>query len=86
MAEVVGRLNAMPGARHVSLTTAGHDAAAVIIADLRPSAADPALEMLRGLWISPDDVALVRLDTIGAEHAHGEPLALVHADLLGHAR
>ena len=49
MAEVVGRLNAIPGARHVSLTSAGHDEAALITADLRPSAADPALEMLGGL-------------------------------------
>ena len=39
-----------------------------------------------GSGISPDDVALLRLDTIGAEDAHGEPLALVYADLLGQAR
>ena len=86
MAEAVDRLKAVPGARHVSVVSAGHDNAAVVTADLRPSAADQALEILGGLGVAPDDVAVLRLDTIGAEGTHGEPLALVYADLLGQAR
>src|SRR5262249_21356965 len=47
-------------------------------------AADQALAMLNRLGISADDVALVRLETIGPQAAE-EPLALVWSDVLSQA-
>ena len=48
LAEVAGHLNALPGARHVSLAEAEADRGALVTADLRSDAADPALTMLEG--------------------------------------
>jgi uncharacterized hydrophobic protein (TIGR00271 family) len=84
MAGVAGRLEALPGARHVSLTAAGAGGAALVTADVRAEAADRALTELHALGVPADDVALVRLDTIGPEPA-GETSALVWADVLGRA-
>src|SRR5262245_64763218 len=42
--------------------------------------------MLEGLGVPPDDIALVRLDTIATEAGTGEASALIWADVLGQAR
>jgi uncharacterized hydrophobic protein (TIGR00271 family) len=83
--EVAKRLGAMPGARHVSLTPGEHNGSALVTADLRASAADGALSMVRGAGIPAEDIALVRLDAIGPAPSD-ESVALVWADVLGQAR
>ena len=84
MATLAQRLEALPGARHISLHAHETDGASLVTADLRANAADPALIALRDLGIQPDDIALVRLDTIGSD-ADGSS-ALVWADVLSQAR
>jgi hypothetical protein len=64
MAAVAERLDSLPGARHVSLVEARSARTALVTADLRPDAADPALAALEALGVPADDVELVRLDTI----------------------
>lgn len=86
MAAVAEHIEALPGARHVSLTDTGRAAAALVTADVRADAADAALGVLERMGVPSDDVALVRLDTIGPLTASEEPLALVWADVLGQAR
>jgi uncharacterized hydrophobic protein (TIGR00271 family) len=83
--EIARRLGAMPGARHVSLTPGERSDSTLVTAELRTSAADGALAMVRGAGIPPEDVALVRLDAIGPAPAD-ESAALVWADVLGQAR
>jgi uncharacterized hydrophobic protein (TIGR00271 family) len=84
--EVAKRLGALPGARHVSVVPGERRGSALVTADVRASVADGALEMARGLGIAPEDVSLVRVDSIGPSLPADEPVALVWADLLGQAR
>jgi uncharacterized hydrophobic protein (TIGR00271 family) len=86
MADVAERLDALAGARHVSVAPGVHDGEALVTADVRASAADAALEMLRGLGIPSEDVVLLRFDAIDPTAASEETVALVWADLLGQAR
>jgi uncharacterized hydrophobic protein (TIGR00271 family) len=57
-----------------------------VTADLQSGSADRALASLETLGVPPDDIALVRLDTIGPGAAAGEVTGLVWADILGQAR
>jgi uncharacterized hydrophobic protein (TIGR00271 family) len=86
MAAVAERLDPLPGARHVSLVEARSARTALVTADLRPDAADPALAALEALGVPADDVELVRLDTIVTGAGAGEVTGLVWADVLGRAR
>jgi uncharacterized hydrophobic protein (TIGR00271 family) len=86
MATVAAQLDALSGARHVSLVESGATRAALVTADLRAEAADKALTALEALGVPADDIALVRLDTIAAESGTGEASALIWADVLGQAR
>src|SRR5580765_4594499 len=63
MANVAEQLDALAGTRHVSVVDGSHGAA-LLTADIRVEAADRALATLVALDVSPEDVALVRLDTI----------------------
>jgi uncharacterized hydrophobic protein (TIGR00271 family) len=85
MTGVAERLDALEGVRHVGLAETGRDAQALVTADLRSDAADPALTTLAELGVPAGDVALVRFDTI-APAAGGEASALIWADVLGQAR
>jgi hypothetical protein len=80
-AEDLGRL---PGTRHVGLSDAPLGRRALVTADLRPEAADDALARLAALGIPSEDIALVRLETIGP--VADESLAVVWADIVGQAR
>jgi uncharacterized hydrophobic protein (TIGR00271 family) len=86
MGDVATHLRALPGARHVSLTSEQADGNALVTADVRAPAADVALEKVRSLGIPAADVSLLRLDAIDPASAADEPVALVWADLLGQAR
>lgn len=83
---VAARLNALPGARHVSLVETEADRTALVTADVRSDTADPALAMLETLGVPRADIALVRLDTIAPEAGTSEASALIWADVLGQAR
>lgn len=84
LVDVAAGLKALPGARHVNLVETEAAGPSLVTADVRSDTADPALAMLETLGIPPDDIALVRLDTIAPEA--GEASALIWADLLGRAR
>jgi uncharacterized hydrophobic protein (TIGR00271 family) len=86
MADVAERLDALPGARHVSVGAGLHDGDALVSADLRAAAADTALEILAELEIAHEDISLLRFDAIDPTAASEETVALVWADLLGQAR
>jgi uncharacterized hydrophobic protein (TIGR00271 family) len=86
MADVARRLDALPGARHVSVAAGVHDGEALVTADVRAPAADAALEMLGKLEIPSEDISLLRFDAIDPNAASEETVALVWADLLGQAR
>jgi uncharacterized hydrophobic protein (TIGR00271 family) len=85
MASVAKQLDALTGARHVSVVHALHGDA-LLTADIRVDAADRALATLTALDVSPEDVALVRLDTIAPAGGAGDLTAVVWADVLGQAR
>ncbi len=86
MADVAERLDALPGARHVSVGAGVHEGDALVSADLRAAAADTALEILGELGIAHEDISLLRFDAIDPTAASEETVALVWADLLGQAR
>src|SRR5271170_4990835 len=86
MADVAERLDALPGARHVSVGAGVHKGDALVSADLRAAAADTALEILDELGIAHEDISLLRFDAIDPTAASEETVALVWADLLGQAR
>jgi uncharacterized hydrophobic protein (TIGR00271 family) len=86
MAAVAEQLEALPGARHVSLVETGPRDAALVTADVRADAADRALTTLEALGVPADDVALVRLDLIAPEAGRSEASALIWADVLAQAR
>jgi uncharacterized hydrophobic protein (TIGR00271 family) len=86
MADVAKRLDALEGARHVSVAAGVHDGESLVTADVRAAAADTALEMLRGMEIPTDDISLLRLDAIDSSSTAEESVALVWADLLGQAQ
>jgi uncharacterized hydrophobic protein (TIGR00271 family) len=86
MAAVAERLDALPGARHVSVVETRADGTALLTADVRSDAADRALSTIDALGVAPDDIALVRLDTIVPEVGTGDASALIWADVLGQAR
>jgi uncharacterized hydrophobic protein (TIGR00271 family) len=77
-------LDVLPGARHVTLSATRRGDTSLVTADLKPQAADQALAMLGELGVPAEDVALVRLETIGPSAAE-EPLVLVWSDVLSQA-
>jgi hypothetical protein len=85
MDAVAERLEGLSGTRHISLVEAHSGRPSIVTADLRSAAADSALATLTELGVPPEDIALIRLDTI-AESGGGEAPALIWADVLGQAR
>lgn len=86
MTAVAERLEALAGARHVSLVETGSDRAALVSADLKTGSADRALATLETLGVPADDIALVRLETVGPGAESGDVTGLIWADVLGQAR
>jgi len=86
MAAVSEGLRGLTGVRHLSIGDAPSGATAKVTADVRPDAADAVLATLERHGVSPDDIVLTRLETIGTVSEGTEPFALVWADVLGQAR
>lgn len=85
MANVAERLEAIPGSRHVIRTQDGNSGRALVTADLVDDAADTAVEHVRGLDLPPEDVVLVRMDSIDQTATQRPLAAVVWADLLSEA-
>jgi uncharacterized hydrophobic protein (TIGR00271 family) len=86
MSEVAGRLSGLPGAGHITWSEAGDRSdRALVTADLRADAADSALEAIQRLHVPPDDVSLLRLDSVAPGPRRRQRANLVWADLLGQA-
>jgi uncharacterized hydrophobic protein (TIGR00271 family) len=85
IADVAGELEAISGSRHVIITGDGISGNALVTADLVDDAVDHALDRVKTLGLPPEDIVLLRLDSIGPTVA-GRPLAsVVWADLLSQA-
>jgi uncharacterized hydrophobic protein (TIGR00271 family) len=84
MAGVADRLSALPGARHV-LITEGAARDALVTADLRPDAADDALDTVRGLGVPEDDIELLRVESLTALPGRLSGGDLVWTDLINQA-
>jgi uncharacterized hydrophobic protein (TIGR00271 family) len=85
IAEVADRLGSVEGARHVIRTNGAGADGGVVTADLGADAADAALAEVRALGVAPDDVELLRLDSIGPQTAQRPLASVVWADLLSQA-
>ena len=82
MAECV---DALEGSRHVLVLRDGDAGAAMAMADVTGDAADAALEALRALGVPPEDVELLRIDSIGPATPLRPLGGVVWADLLTQA-
>lgn len=85
LANVAQALEQIPGARHVVRTGDGSDDSAFVTADLFDHAVDEALEHVRRMGIQPDDVTLVRVETIGTDAAQRPLATVVWTDLVSQA-
>lgn len=84
--EAAAHLAALGGVTHVTCGDAGTGSgAALLTADLRPYAADAALEALDRLGVSHEDIWLLRLDGVQPGRQRRAGGAVVWADLLGQA-
>ena len=85
MAAVADRLEEIPGSRHVMRTMDGGSGRCTVTADLGDDAVDPALDGVSRLGVPREDVALLRLDSIGPS-VKRRPLGdVVWVDLLSQA-
>jgi uncharacterized hydrophobic protein (TIGR00271 family) len=85
IARVAERVEAIPGSRHVIVLRDGDAGAAMAMADVSGDAADATLEALRELGVPPEDVELLRIDSIGPATARRPLAGVVWADLLTQA-
>ncbi len=84
VADVAGQLNEIPGSRHVIVTGDG-SGKGVVTADLSDDAVDQAVSRVSRLGLPPEDVVLLRLDSIGPSVAQRPLASVVWADLLSQA-
>jgi uncharacterized hydrophobic protein (TIGR00271 family) len=86
MSEVARRLSGLSGAGHITWCEAGDRSdRALVTADLRADSADEALEAVERLPVPPEDVSLLRLESISPGVRRRQRANLVWADLLGQA-
>ena len=85
MADLADGLEQIPGSRHVIHTGAGRPDRALVTAYLGDEAVDRALDRVNRLGLPPEDVILVRLDSIGPSVAARPLASVVWADLLSQA-
>jgi uncharacterized hydrophobic protein (TIGR00271 family) len=85
LADAAEQLKLIPGSRHVVWAADGDRDHGILTADLIDDAVDPALAYVNRLGLPPDDVVLVRLDTIGGAGGDRPLASVVWADLLSQA-
>ena len=85
MTEVAERLSALPGARRITWDEVrDRGGGALVTANLRADAADPALDAVREAGVPSADVELLRIESISPGHPR-RGATLIWADLLGQA-
>lgn len=86
MREVAEHLGALPSLRHVTRSLNGDSDTSVVSAELGDGAGDLALKTVRSLGVPPDDIVLLRVDSIGPSGLTDQPIAsVVWTDLLSQA-
>jgi uncharacterized hydrophobic protein (TIGR00271 family) len=85
MAAVADSLQGVPGARHVIQMGNGEIGGTLVSADLVDDAVDRALEQVMRLGVAAEDVALVRLESVGTSVAQRPLASVVWSDLLSQA-
>jgi len=85
MADVAECVRDIPSSRHVIRTMDGESGNSLVTADLPDDAVDAVLARVNGLGVPPEDVALLRLDSIGPSAAQPPRGSVVWADLLSQA-
>jgi uncharacterized hydrophobic protein (TIGR00271 family) len=85
MVDVAKRLEEIPGSRHVIVTGGDASKTVLVTADLVDEAVDRALSHVKRLGFPPEDVVLLRLDSIGPSVAQPSFASVVWADLLSQA-
>jgi uncharacterized hydrophobic protein (TIGR00271 family) len=85
MAGVAECLRAVPGSRHVIRMMDGASGHALVTADVPDDAVDAVLAEVTGLGVGPEDVALMRLESISPTDAQQPLGSVVWTDLLSQA-
>jgi uncharacterized hydrophobic protein (TIGR00271 family) len=85
IAVVARQLEELAGVRHVLRTGDGAPGSARVTTDLDADVADRVVEGVLGLGVAPEDVDLLRLDSIGPEAAMRPATSLIWADLVAQA-
>ena len=86
MTEVAERLSGLPGARRITWDEVrDRGGGALVTANLRADAADPALEAVREVGVPAEDVELLRVESIQPGASRRQGANLIWADLLGQA-
>lgn len=82
IADLANQLERIHGARHVIVSGNGAAGQALVTADLVDDAVDEAVEAIDRRGLPSEDVALLRLDSIGPAVAQRPLASVVWADLL----
>ncbi len=86
MTEVAERLSGLPGARRITWDEVrDRGGGALVTANLRADAADPALDAVREVGVPSEDVELLRVESIQPGASRRQGANLIWADLLGQA-
>src|SRR5262249_22164496 len=85
IADLADQLEGIHGARHVIVSGNGAAGRALVTADLVDDAVDQAVETIKRRGLPLEDVALVRLESIGPALAQRPLASVVWADLLSQA-
>jgi uncharacterized hydrophobic protein (TIGR00271 family) len=85
IADVADQLGRIHGARHVIVSGNGGGGQSLVTADLVDEAVDAVIETIKRRGLPPEDVALLRLESIGPAVAQRPLASVVWADLLSQA-
>jgi uncharacterized hydrophobic protein (TIGR00271 family) len=85
IADIADQLEQMHGARHVIVSGDGAAGQVLVTADLTDDAVDQVVETVTGRGVPVEDVALLRLESIGPTVAQHPLASVVWADLLSQA-
>jgi uncharacterized hydrophobic protein (TIGR00271 family) len=85
IADIAAQLECLHGARHVIVSGDGTPGQALVTADLGDDAVDQAIEAATQHGLPAEDIALVRLESIGPAVAQRPLSSVVWADLLSQA-
>jgi uncharacterized hydrophobic protein (TIGR00271 family) len=85
LADAGAQLERSGVARHVSVAPAVLDGHSVLTAEVRPESADEVLGFMHERGVTPDDVALARVEEIGRPARLRGGASLIWADVLGQA-